>query len=132
MDTTDLEARLRKPDRWDAHFSKGIGYGTKKSSPVPVEAADALARQRAEIAALVAVRKSLVEAAKADAAAFHADRAEIARLRETLEQTICERDEIRQAMHDAIASPKGVVPSSAEPFYNPEVFYRQAREPRHD
>ena len=53
MDTTDLEARLRKPDRWDAHFSKGIGYGTKKSSPVPVEAADALAQQRAEIARLL-------------------------------------------------------------------------------
>jgi len=40
---------------------------------------------------------------------------------------MCEHEKenwlLRSALHDAINSPKGVVPRSAEPFYDPDRWY---------
>ena len=46
-------------------------------------------------------------------------------LREVVVLLLAERDALLIALHDAIRRPMGVVPASADPFYNP-VFAAQA------
>lgn len=87
--------------------------------PVSQEAGEVMQADR-EAAASVAVLVEMREMILSGRADHHAE--PFARHRQQAERAFEDRErKLREALHDAINAPKGVVPASAEAFYDPAL-----------